>query len=104
MSNTSIGYVSTSASIPDHSRVDQRRGARLRMSAGNLSVDEFWRAAALDAPDVPFVIWNDSVTTYAQFDERVERAAAMWHQRGVRKGDRVIFMLDNSPEFLEAWF
>ena len=33
----------------------------------------------------------------------MDRAAAAWHHLGVRKGDRIAFMVENRPEFLQAW-
>lgn len=53
----------------------------------------------------PYLIWtgDDSSHTYAEVNERVDRAARLWYDLGVRRGDRVAFMLDNSPEFLYAW-
>lgn len=56
-------------------------------------------------PSEPYLIWapDDSVWTYEQFNAEVDRAAQVWHGLGVRRGDRVSFMLDNRPEFLFAW-
>ncbi|HEU4404411.1 MAG TPA: long-chain fatty acid--CoA ligase [Polyangiaceae bacterium] len=39
--------------------------------------------------------------TYAQLHERVDRVASGLRERGVRKGDRVLAMLLNGPEFFE---
>ena len=38
--------------------------------------------------------------SYAAVGEAVDRAAATWADLGVVKGDRVVFMVDNCPEFL----
>jgi len=70
-----------------------------------LNVRDFFDEARAAAPDVPFLVFtgDDSQYTYRQAGELIDRAAAAWHHLGVRKGDRVAFMLDNSPEFIWAW-
>ncbi|MBF8184577.1 AMP-binding protein [Nonomuraea sp. K274] len=70
-----------------------------------LSVRSFFEQAVAAFPDEPFLIWtpDGSVITYAQAEDRIDRAANVWHTLGVRKGDRVAFMADNSPDFLIAW-
>ena len=70
---------------------------------GRLNVRDFLEAAIADVPDQPFLIWEDEPITYRAFGERVDRAAAAWAGLGVEKGDRVVFMVDNAPEFLVAW-
>lgn len=73
------------------------------MDLDRLNVPDFLAAAVAEIPDQPFLIWQDQPTTYREFGEQVERAAAAWHALGVRRGDRVVFMVDNSPDFLVAW-
>lgn len=73
------------------------------MDLSRLNVRDFLEEAVRDVPDQPFLIWDDAPITYAEFNRRVDRAARMWHELGVRRGDRVAFMVDNSPEFIEAW-
>jgi crotonobetaine/carnitine-CoA ligase len=68
-----------------------------------LNVRDFLDAAVRDVPDQPFLIWQDEPISYAAFGERTERAANAWSRLGIRKGDRVVFMVDNSPAFLESW-
>lgn len=82
---------------------DSRRG--VQMDLQRLNVREFLENAVAVAPDEPFLIWttDGSTVTYAQADAQINRAANFWHQLGVRKGDRVAFMLDNCPEFVYAW-
>ncbi len=74
-----------------------------QMDLDRLNIRDFLEAAVREVPDRPFLIWQDEPETYRQFGERVDRAAAAWHDLGVRKGDRVVFMVDNSPDFLHAW-
>lgn len=73
------------------------------MNLDNLNVRDFLVTAAERNSDQPFLIWQDKEQTYAEFVANVDAAAAVWHEMGVRKGDRVAFMADNSPGFLHAW-
>ena len=68
-----------------------------------LNVREFLESAVENNADAPLLVWQGTETTYAEFNEQVDRAARTWHDAGLRKGDRLAFMLDNSPEFLFAW-
>jgi carnitine-CoA ligase len=75
----------------------------LRRDLAGLSVRDFLEAAAREVPDEPLLIHGQERVTYRELDRAVDRAAAAWHSLGVRKGDRVAFMLENRPEFLFAW-
>jgi crotonobetaine/carnitine-CoA ligase len=68
-----------------------------------LNVRDFLEETAHRSPQAPFLIHGDEEVSYAEFNRRVDVAASAWHRLGVRKGDRVAFMLGNSPEFLRAW-
>jgi carnitine-CoA ligase len=68
-----------------------------------INARDFLEHAARAAPNEPFLIYGQETTPYAEFNRRVDVAAAAWHELGVRKGDRVAFMLENRPEFLQAW-
>ena len=61
------------------------------------------RSAAV-YPNKPAVIYNDTTYTYAEFDARVNRLAGALRQAGVRKGDRVAFMVPNIPPMLEGHY
>ncbi|KRF33555.1 ATP-dependent acyl-CoA ligase [Yonghaparkia sp. Soil809] len=73
------------------------------MDLSRLTVRSFLESAVERNADAPYLFWEDEVETYEQFNAHVDRAAAFWHNVGVRKGDRVAFMADNSPAFLHAW-
>ena len=47
-------------------------------------------------PDRPFILYETVTWTWRTFDERVEKAAALLLERGVRHGDRVGVMSRNS--------
>jgi len=60
-------------------------------------------------PDRPFLIWEPfdaegRTWSYAEFGREVDAVAAALHRRGVNLGERVLLHLDNSPEFVIAWF
>ena len=68
-----------------------------------LNVSQFLSEAAAEGGDRPFLISETDSVSYVQFDRMVDVAARAWQDIGVRKGDRVAFMLENRPEFLQAW-
>ncbi|GAC1468688.1 MAG: ATP-dependent acyl-CoA ligase [Gemmatimonadaceae bacterium] len=69
-----------------------------------LNVRDFLEEAARRSPDAIFLLHDGDRWTYAEFNRQVDAAAARWRELGVRKGDRVAFMLENRPEFLQYWF
>lgn len=71
---------------------------------GSLNVRDFFEEAVHAEPDTPFLVTERETLSYAEFNRRAHAAAATWTQLGVRKGDRVAFLLGNSVEFLAAWF
>jgi len=70
---------------------------------GALNVREMLEQAARTVPDETFLIHGRESVSYREFNRLVDLAACAWHELGVRKGDRVAFMLENRPEFLQAW-
>ncbi len=56
-------------------------------------------------PDKPFTVFYDSVLTFAQFRAEAE-ALAGWlqHEAGVRRGDRVLLDMQNSPQWVLAFY
>ena len=55
-------------------------------------------------PNKPAVIYNDRTYTYSEFAERVNKLAGALRQVGVKKGDRVAFMVANIPQMLEGHY
>jgi crotonobetaine/carnitine-CoA ligase len=68
-----------------------------------LNVGDFLEEAARAVPDAPFLIHKGGIVSYSELNRRVDDAARAWQGLGVRQGDRVVFMVENRPEFLEAW-
>lgn len=75
------------------------------MDRSRLNFRSFLEEAVAEVPSQPYLIWTgtDQALSYADFDASVNRAASAWRELGVKPGDRVAFMLDNSPGFLIAW-
>jgi carnitine-CoA ligase len=76
---------------------------RLPEGMRDLNVRDFLEETVSAHPDTPFLITHEAELSYAEVDRRVDRAAAAWAELGVGKGDRVAFMLENSPDFVVAW-
>jgi len=55
--------------------------------------------------DKPFVIFFGSKLTFAEFKDEAERLAGfLERQCEVRKGDRVLLVMQNSPQFIVAYY
>ncbi|MFO1329246.1 MAG: long-chain fatty acid--CoA ligase [Rubrivivax sp.] len=61
--------------------------------------------SAMRFPAKPFVIFYDTVITYRRFQAETERIAGYLQQRcGVKRGDRVLLDMQNSPQFMAAFY
>jgi long-chain acyl-CoA synthetase len=61
-------------------------------------------AATRRAPDRPALRLDETVITYAEFDEATARVAGLLRERGIEPGDRVGVMLPNVLEFAIAYY
>ncbi|MCC7282386.1 MAG: AMP-binding protein, partial [Acetobacteraceae bacterium] len=62
------------------------------------------RRAAARRPDHPALIFYGAEIGYAELLARVERLAAfLQHRCGLRRGDRVLLDMQNSPHFVIAY-
>ena len=68
-----------------------------------INVRDFLEQTAARDPQRAFIRTRSGDISYAAFDRDASRAAAAWQELGVGRGDRVVFMADNGPEFLVAW-
>jgi len=59
---------------------------------------------ALHRPDHPAVVMagTGETVTYRELDERSNRLAHLWHERGLRPGDHVAILLQNDPLWFDA--
>jgi fatty-acyl-CoA synthase len=56
-------------------------------------------------PDKPFIVFYDSIVTYAGFKREAERIAGfLQHDCGVQAGDRVLLYMQNSPQWVLAFY
>lgn len=56
-------------------------------------------------PDKPYLVYYDTPLTFLQFKEEAERIAGFLQQEcGVKKGDRVLLYMQNSPQFVLAYY
>ncbi|MEP3116099.1 acyl-CoA synthetase [Nisaea sp.] len=56
-------------------------------------------------PDAPAFIWGDEQWSWRAFDRRVKAmAAALAHEGGIRKGDRVLVQSQNCNQLFESMF
>ena len=58
----------------------------------------------LKTPDTTALVFGGSEVTYRQLADGADGVSALLWQRGIRKGDRVAYLGENSPEFLEVLF
>jgi fatty-acyl-CoA synthase len=56
-------------------------------------------------PDKPFLVFYDTAVTFAEFLDEAERVAGfLEHRCGVRRGDRVLLFMQNSPQFVIGYY
>ncbi len=56
-------------------------------------------------PDKPFIVFYDSVVTHGAFRRETERIAGYLQQAcGVKRGDRVLLDMQNSPQWILAYY
>jgi fatty-acyl-CoA synthase len=61
--------------------------------------------AATRYPGKPFIVFFDSILTFAEFKDETERLAGFLQQEcGVSQGDRVLLVMQNSPQFIIAYY
>ncbi len=75
----------------------------LRVPATNL----FYNAevSARRYPDKPYLVYYDTPVTFAAFVDEAQRVAGYLQQKcGVRKGDRVLLLMQNSPQFVLGYY
>ena len=56
-------------------------------------------------PDKPYVVFYDTPVSFAEFHDETQRIAGFLQQRcGVGKGDRVMLLMQNSPQFMIGYY
>jgi len=74
------------------------------MEQAHMNIRQLLESRVRQHPDKAFLIFEDQITSYADFDTTVNRVANRFLRLGISAGDRVCVMLSNCPEFLYAWF
>ena len=69
-----------------------------------LNLASILTASAERSPEEPAVRLGDSELAYAELDERSARLAALLHEKGVGRGERVGVMLPNVTQFPIAYY
>ena len=59
---------------------------------------------ARSRPEHPAIVMAGSgeIVTYRELDERSNRLAHLWHERGLRRGDHVAILMENHPRYFDA--
>ncbi len=55
-------------------------------------------------PAKPYLVFYDTAISYAEFKDEAERIAGWLQAKGVNKGDRVLLYMQNSPQFVLAYY
>jgi fatty-acyl-CoA synthase len=56
-------------------------------------------------PDKPYLVFYDTQVSFAEFLDEAQRVAGFLEQKcGVRKGDRVLLLMQNSPQFMIGYY
>lgn len=54
-------------------------------------------------PERPFLLYEDRCVRYGELDRAANRVARWAQAQGLERGDRVALLMQNRPEFVEAW-
>src|SRR6202042_2878723 len=56
-------------------------------------------------PDKPYLVYYDTQVSFSAFHDEAERVAGYLEQKcGVQKGDRVLLLMQNSPQFMIGYY
>ncbi|MBA1204192.1 AMP-binding protein [Pseudomonas capeferrum] len=55
-------------------------------------------------PDKTAIIYYDTLISYSQLLDEVERLAGYFQSQGVKRGDRVLLCMQNSPQFIITYY
>jgi fatty-acyl-CoA synthase len=77
------------------------RTAVTALASGSRNPSLVFSLHAANSPDKPAILWRDRTLTYSQLDDRMNRAGAGMRLKGLRRGESVVLLMRNRPEFLE---
>ncbi|WP_173922921.1 o-succinylbenzoate--CoA ligase [Agromyces sp. Marseille-P2726] len=58
----------------------------------------------LKTPDARALVFDEEVMTYRELADAADRVSALLWRRGIRKGDTVAYLGENSPQFIQVMF
>ena len=68
------------------------------------TINATFRDAVESDPDRVYLDFSGDAYTYRRMATEIERFARGLHALGVQRGDRVVALLDNSPDAVIAWY
>jgi crotonobetaine/carnitine-CoA ligase len=68
------------------------------------TLNAVFMSAVEKTPDRAYLDFSGDMYTYARLAHEVERAARGLHELGVRRGDRVVTILESGPDAIICWF
>ena len=71
------------------------------MAAGAQSPSQVYRIHAANTPHKAAIHWRDRTLTFGELDARMDRLAGGLRRRGMKRGQSVVVMMRNRPEFIE---
>ncbi|HEY4365821.1 MAG TPA: long-chain fatty acid--CoA ligase [Steroidobacteraceae bacterium] len=81
------------------------RGLPQQIAAPRTNVFYNAEVAATRYPDKPFVVFFDTPLSFAEFHQEAEHLAGFLQREcAVGKGDRVLLVMQNSPQFIVAYY
>ncbi len=69
-----------------------------------INLSSFIRFHARQDPDRVAIVYDGLAISYAQFYDRILATAQLLMRTGIREGDRVGLLMNNSPAFLDIYF
>jgi long-chain acyl-CoA synthetase len=78
------------------------RKAAVALASGSRNPSLVFQLHAANSPEKPAILWRDRRLTFAELDDRMNRAAVGLKRRGFRRNTSVVIMMRNRPEFLEV--
>ncbi|RLC69890.1 MAG: hypothetical protein DRI26_08200, partial [Chloroflexi bacterium] len=71
---------------------------------GEMVFGDILRQNAKKLPAKTALVYRDTRLSYSELNDRVNRLAQALLGLGLRKGDRIAVLLDNCPQYVEAYF
>ncbi len=76
-----------------------------QLALSEASVYDNLRGSAMRCPDRPAIVYYDTVISYRELHAEVERLAGfLTRNLGAGKGDRVLLYMQNSPQYIIAYY